>query len=108
MAVLPAVDGVEDHIAVGLQADGGPGRAAGLEAGLSHAVVHQQVVPAHGLGDLVPALVRRGEGDGHRLPRRQRPQEGQGGLLPRQGRCQQHLVFLQGAGDGVLRHRLHP
>ena len=107
---LPAVDGVEDQLAVRRQAGGGAGGGLHLVVRLGHAVLHQQVHGAHRLGDAVPVGVR-GEGDGGLGAGHEAPKEGQALRRTGGGGGEGHLILPEGQGgsllSGLLQDLLH-
>ena len=62
---LPAVDGVEEHAAVGLDADGGAGVGVGIGLGTHLAVGDDLIVAADGGDHVLPAAVGGGDVDAH-------------------------------------------
>ena len=107
MGVLAAIDGVEDHIAVGLHPNGGAGGGGDLKVALGLAVGDQQVQRAHGLRYVVPAGVRGGEGHRDQLSGYQCAQECQPGIVAVGIYGQQDLILPQRPGGGILHDLLH-
>ena len=106
-ARLLAVQGVEHQGAVGLDADGGPGSAGGIQAGGHLPVGHQLGDAAQGLVYLTPPGVGAGDGQGHRVTGHQGPQLVQSGRVVLGVEGKHRLALRNGDAAGGLQHLLH-
>ena len=106
-AGLLAVQGVEHQGAVGLDADGGPGGAGGVQAGGRLPVGHQLGHAAQGLIHIIPPGVGAGDGKGHRVAGHQGPQLRQGVRVVLGVEGEHRLALGNGDAAGGLQHLLH-
>ena len=105
---LAAVYSVENHLTVGLEADGGAGSVAGGETSLDGGtVVDQQIHGANGFGDAHPFGVG-GKADGKGFAGHHGAQRSEPLGIAGKGGGQDHLVFTNGQGGGILHHLIHP
>ena len=106
-AGLLAVQGVKHQGAVGLDADGGPGGAGGVQSGGRLPVGHQLGHAAQGLIHIIPPGVGAGDGKGHRVAGHQGPQLRQGVRVVLGVEGEHRLALGNGDAAGGLQHLLH-
>ena len=107
VALPAAVDGVEHKAAVGLLTDGGARRSAGLEPLADLAVLHELIERADHVVYVVPALVRRADGDGQRVADRKRAQQSKVLLAGEEVRRQDVFALGHGGVGGLGQDLVH-
>ena len=107
VALPAAVNGVEHKAAVGLLTDGGARRGAGLKPLADHAVLHELIERADHVVHVVPALVRRADGDGQRVADRKRAQQSKVLLAGEEVRRQDVFALAHGGVGGLGQDLVH-
>ena len=107
VAFLTAVDGVEHKAAVGFLADGGARCGTGLKALAGFAVFDELIERADHVVHIVPALVRRADGDGQRVADRECAQQSEVLLAGEEVRCQDVFALAHGGVGGLGQDLVH-